>query len=184
MDCGIGYFLGKGFLVPPLLKSWKSGKKWVLITYYYTQSGMDNGLKSAGVQCWGGLQWSEGNNSAVQRELCGKNHEISPPLWAIQGEDSPNHKNFPPKILKGGGVDFFHDFCHRTPPELLNWPPPWSLYSPLSTVLGLPPDLNPVATPLRNIGGVSPNQKNSPPPKIWGGQHFLGNLGPNWNPSP
>ena len=168
MDCGIGYFLGKGFLVPPLLKSWKSGKKWVLITYYYTQSGMDNGLKSAGVQCWGGLQWSEGNNSAVQRELCGKNHEISPPLWAIQGEDSPNHKNFPPKILKGG-VDFFHDFCHRTPPELLNWPPPWSLYSPLSTVLGLPPDLNPVATPLRNIGGVSPNQKNSPPLKYGGG---------------
>ena len=138
MDCGIGYFLGKGFLVPPLLKSWKSGKKWVLITYYYTQSGMDNGLKSAGVQCWGGLQWSEGNNSAVQRELCGKNHEISPPLWAIQGEDSPNHKNFPPKILKGGGR-LFSWFLPQNSPWIAELTP--------SLVIVLPPEHCTGATP-------------------------------------
>ena len=138
MDCGIGYFLGKGFLVPPLLKSWKSGKKWVLITYYYTQSGMDNGLKSAGVQCWGGLQWSEGNNSAVQRELCGKNHEISPPLWAIQGEDSPNHKNFPPKILKGGGR-LFSWFLPQYSPWIAELTP--------SLVIVLPPEHCTGATP-------------------------------------
>ena len=138
MDCGIGYFLGKGFLVPPLLKSWKSGKKWVLITYYYTQSGMDNGLKSAGVQCSGGLQWSEGNNSAVQRELCGKNHEISPPLWAIQGEDSPNHKNFPPKILKGGGT-LFSWFLPQNSPWIAELTP--------SLVIVLPPEHCTGATP-------------------------------------
>ena len=138
MDCGIGYFLGKGFLVPPLLKSWKSGKKWVLITYYYTQSGMDNGLKSAGVQCWGGLQWSEGNNSAVQRELCGKNHEISPHLWAIQGEDSPNHKNFPPKILKGGGR-LFSWFLPQNSPWIAELTP--------SLVIVLPPEHCTGATP-------------------------------------
>ena len=139
MDCGIGYFLGKGFLVPPLLKSWKSGKKWVLITYYYTQSGMDNGLKSAGVQCWGGLQWSEGNNSAVQRELCGKNHEISPPpSEQSRGRTVQTIRTFPLKYWKGGGR-LFSWFLPQNSPWIAELNP--------SLVIVLPPEHCTGATP-------------------------------------
>lgn len=100
-------------------------------TPYISQRG-GHRIKVRGYSAQGGSSTitREGGNSAIQGELCGKNHENSlPPLFQyFRGKVLMVWTVLPLDCSEVGGI--FHDFCHITPSELQN-------YSPLIIVVPL-----------------------------------------------